>query len=211
MWEWLSKLFSNSAGGGGFSDIPTPEGRNPGAPAGGNPFDWGGAFRDIGRELAPGIGQAAVGGLSSLMFPGQGAKVVGTDPRTSVMQGAEDIRLNTARTASNQLQSSFTSPYGALTPAEQERIRRQRRNVDAARGMLDTGGSGSRAMEDLETANTQRQRELYGNINSLTGGYTPLAVSSMAPQESGWAKLLTTALAKPAGSAFQRLFDRWTL
>lgn len=173
------------------------------------PIDWGGGFKAFGKELAPGIGAAATGGLLNLMMPGSNAQVIGTDPRTTAGRGAEDLRLQAAQTANTQLQRSFTDPYGALSPEEQERIRKTSRSADAARGALETGGSAYRETTALSDANRQRTQDLYGQVGTLTGGYTPLAVNVVPGIKNPWAEILAGVLAPSVGKGFGAVANKW--
>lgn len=180
--------------------------------AGGSPdtsFDWGGGFKELAKMLIPGLASAGVGLTAQALFPGQGSRIVGTDVRTDTGKAAEGIRLGAAGQAGQQLNDSFTSPYGALTPEEQDRIKRERRSADAARGMLETGGSGSRESTDLLRANEAKRQQLYGNVGTLTGGYQPYGTAPIPGSESPWSRILTMALAPAAEKGFKGLLDKW--
>jgi len=194
--------------GGGFSLLSgshAPETPLPG-PQG---IDWGGGFKDFLRDMAPGVGEALAGGAINMMMPGTPSKVMSFDPRTGTGQAAEGLRLGAAQSASSMLQNAFTSPYGALTPEEQYRIRKNTRSADAARGALETGGSGYREGTALETANTNRLRELYGNVGNLTSNYQPMQIQQIQGAENPWARLLTSSLAPAFGKGFGGLAKKF--
>src|SRR3990167_1128019 len=218
---WLDDLFKWAQGGlggavnAGFEGLPDPQGFAPGqaagtaAPSGFSSINWGEGLKSFGKEVAPGIGAAGAGALIQRMMPGSPGKILSPEARTPEGTSAEALRLKTAGRASQQLESSFTDPYGGLTPEEQARIKKESRSADAARGMLETGGSAVREREALELASRNRQRELYGNVGSLTSGYTPRGVVSVPGEQNPWANILTMALAPAVGKGFGGLINRW--
>ena len=214
--SWLSDFLQgwgqqSNTPSGGFNSIENLDWGSPGGyykePTKG--IDWYGGFKDFAKEIAPGVGAAAAGAGIQAFMPGTPSRVMQVDPRTATGTAAENLRLGAAGQAASKLNASFTDPYGALTPEEQARVKKTTRSADAARGMLETGGSAVREREALSAENTARQRELYGNVGNLTQGYAPRSVNVIPGQESPWARILTAALAPSIGKGFGSALQRW--
>lgn len=211
--DWVSALRNlfggGGAGGGGFSSLEDPSGYTTAPTPAPRTIDWMGGFKDLAKEIAPGLGMAAAGaGLQALM-PGTPARVIGVDPRTETGGAAEAARLGAAQRATGQLEGSFTSPYGALTPEEIAAIKKQVRSASAATGKLETGGHAKRETEAIQEANRAKQQQLYGNVAQLTSGFQPRGVVSTPGAANPWANILTQALAPSIGKGFGALINKW--
>ena len=208
-WDTLGGFATSLAAGG----EPGGEGQTFGG--GGASSGWGlsdlfggmfGGFKDLAKEILPIALPAIIGGATNMLFPGEKPKIVGTDVRTGAGQGAEQIRLN----AAGGLGASLQDPFAGLTGEEQYQIKRTSRAADAARGMLETGGSAERENQQMRLAVAQRRQQNLGNLNAFTSGYQPQNVTPMAGQENPWAKLITgVAGSKQAQQGFGKLIDKW--
>lgn len=209
----FTTYFQNGSSGSQGYNSPDPMGetgsRNVAySPQAASNNGWGDTFKSIGHEAAPGLAQLGFGAITNAAFPSKGAKVIGLDPRTAQGAAAENLRLGNASAASDAL---GRARKGELDPFMEQQVRKRSRAADAARGMLETGGSGVRENNAVqEEVNRTINREA-GNVSTMTSGYTPQAFTQMPAQENPWAKLFTAALAPAVGKGGQRLYDRWAL
>lgn len=211
LWDKLLGLFSGGSGGGfnaldrsvsdfDFGPVSSYEPMTrPG-------IDWGGGFKDFAKEIAPGIGSALVGGAANFLFPGTPARIIGMDPRTSNMSQAETTRLGTASMAQSRLAAALR---GELDPYTEKQVRARSRNADAARGMLETGGSAEREREAIQAALQEEIKSGFGNVDKFTSGYTPLSIAQTPASENPWSKLIGASVAPAAGKAIKAGLQKW--
>ena len=165
-----------------------------------------GGFKDLSKEILPVLLPAILGGAAQMAFPGEKPKIVGTDIRTGAGREAENIRLG----AAGQMGQSLSDPFSGLTPEEQYQTRRTSRSADAARGMLETGGSAQRENTAMLNAISNRRQQNLGNLGSFTSGYQPMNVKSVEGQENPWAKIITGVTRNPKTQAgFGKLINSW--
>ena len=132
------------------------------------------------------------------------------DPNLGIAQNprqvaAEEQRLGGLQSIRDEIAKALGDPYyGTLSPASQERqmneIARQRRNADAARGMLETGGSAQREQEDLAKYREAREAERWKTIESRFGQLGPLSSGFQGPTDRG---PVVASLAGTRGSLLQ--------
>ena len=184
---------------------------------------WGSIGKEFLKGAAPGIGQAAVGAGAQALFPGQGGKVIGLDARTPEGKQADASRLTIQGKAADELMKGLSDKhYGTLSPemqaADLDDIRRQRRSTDAARGMLETGGSGRREAQDTRAYMRDRENERNATINQRFGqayagtqGFNPQSTFQTPATTNPWAKILTSALAPGVGKGIEKSLERWAI
>lgn len=111
-----------------------------------------------------------------------------TTPGYGVLQNprqieAETGRLNAFNMVRDEIVKAMSDPYyGTATPEVQAQqlkdVKRDRRTADAARGMLETGGSANREAADILRYKSDRSKERldtinrrFGDLNSLSTGF----------------------------------------
>ena len=103
--------------------------------------------------------------------------------RNPRQEEAETGRLSGLKLMQAELAKALSDPYYGSLPsdlqaADIQDIQRERRSSDAARGMLETGGSGEREAGDIRryrtgqaTMRNARMGSIQDQINALSGGY----------------------------------------
>lgn len=195
------------------------------------PSPWTTLGQDIVRGVVPSLAAGGVAaGLQGLFGESRGtpdkSQLLVTDVRTPEMLQAEKSRLAGVSRAEQDLGRAMSNPlYGTLSAemqaADIEEIKRQRRNADAARGMLETGGSAGREMEDIRKYRRDRESErigeiekLRGQVGSLTSGFQSLAPSVLSvggtpPQQSPWARIAMGGLVPGVYEGMRTNAQRW--
>lgn len=213
-WTGLRDAFTNWFSGGnaqqytGYEPMETtiPQPGGPAAQSGQSGL--GSVFKGLGREVAPGLAQMGSAALINKMFPSTPGKVIAPDTRTPQGTAAENLRLQNAGASSGALAQARA---GQLDPYMEHEIKRKVRAADAARGMLNTGGSGVREVNAIqEELNRVINRE-GGNVSAMTQGYNNSWPMYRPGQENPWAKLATAALQPGIGAIAKKAYDTWVV
>lgn len=150
---------------------------------------------------------------ASALFPGTPAKTTITDTRQPQTIAGSDLglaRLN----ALNANPMSFGlpgDPYDINTPAGKKRydIIKQVRSADAARGMLNTGGSGVRETDALNRAIGEAYNTVWKDASGVLAAQPPQQLQQIPAQPNPWAKLLAGALGPAASKTTDYLLGKW--
>jgi len=178
---------------GGYQPSNMSVGESAPAPASG-----GGGYGDAFKSLGSGAAQLGAYALINKLFPSTPNRVISPDTRTEQGTAAENLRLQNAGSASGALSNARA---GKLDPYMEQQVRRRSRSADAARGMLETGGSAGRETNAVqEELNRVLNREA-GNVSNMTSGYAQRPAMSMPGHENPWAKVITAALMPGIGQA----------
>lgn len=231
-WRGLSDTFNGwfnpgpqQVGGPGQGMAEAPGGgyQSTSSPDSGGSSGAGDLFKTIGGAIAPGLGMLATSAVANKAFPSSPGRVIqlpgspgapGGDPRSAEGRAAEEIRLQNAGAASESLAKARA---GELDPDVEYKLRKRVRSADAARGMLETGGSGGRELSAVQDEVQRVINREAGNVGTFTGGYQPQQLPGAASpgqgmyipgQENPWAKLTTAALAPGIGQATKDLY-KW--
>ena len=165
-------------------------------------------FQSFGKEVGPALGGALGAGFANMAFPGQGERVIGADVRTGTGQAAEGLRFQGAQGASKALMNARA---GVLDPRLEQKVRSRQRNADAARGSLETGGSGRRETDAIQDELDRVIQRESGNLNSMTSGYQSLSPQRMSATRNPWADLLSNAVGPSIQKGLKNSWGKWGL
>ena len=173
---------------------------------------------DIGKAALPELIKAGVGAGVGALLPGQPARAQLLDTRQPEARTGSSMALARLQALQNNPMSFGLpgDPNDPSTPAGKRLygLRSSRRSADAGRGMLETGGSATREMNDINSAIAGEYNSAmnsgFGNLAALS---PPMVTREVPKQDNPWAKLIMAAVGPgiDAAGKSKAANKRWVL
>ena len=221
--SWLSDLFGGGGGGGGITDpggLTEFGGGSIDAGSGGGglwdsfasglgKIDWGGLGGQLGKAAIPGLAALGTGAIASQVFPDTPGKQQLVDTRTNQQIGAQGQGLS-RMTALQNNPASFGlpgDPNDVNTPAGRKKydLTKTFRSGEAARGMLNTGGSAQRENAALNQAIGDSYNNIWSGAANVAQAGPGLTYATIPGQQNPWGKLVASAATPVASTSIEQL------